>query len=855
MSIRLLFSSLVLIILHYTGYSQQKWRYSKERQEFRKIANARDVEVQKKKLEEAIARIPQKKQQHQNLRISYSLQLAEIYSRMGELSQAEKLGTSLVEQVRREKPKWSKSILPGFKGTVYDAYDKLAYFYLVTGNFRKAEQLFQESKSVRDSIYPGRSVFRIHPIVGMGSLHYRKGEYDKTYQLFSEAIKMLNRATTTFYDYDNVSRLFLNDLAEICLMQGRNVEAWDYINKLSLSSSGIGKFGSRLVGRVEIARVFELKARYYLLEGDFERAQDYLDRANEFYTTTIASSDVKFKLQKTQALVYWYQGNIQKSNETFLSLIESYRLHINQNFISMSEYEKEQFYNILKNDFNLFNAYAMDRYAENPTQLYEKIYDNTLNTKALLLNESNKIRNNIIKSGNLELTNKLHQWERSKAQLSSFYFDKDAFGKIDSLEKKIESLEKEINAESRLFGKKENPPVWQQVQAVLKSNEAAIEIIRVNTINKQKRNAFDEKNGLSDSTIYLVMIIKAGLKTPTCIFLSNGNQLEKRFITFYRNSIFSRSEDKLSYDQFWRPIKKELSGVKRIYLSPDGVFNQINLNALKNPVNQEYLLDEVELVYLTNTGDLLRQKSEIVAEQSAVLFGRPSYDFEVKADYNSTAEPPAIYAARNLLTDELASFKEQEFVDLPGTEIEIVQIEEALKRININVTSFKGSEALEENVKAINNPAILHIATHGFFVEDSANYINPMIRSGLVLAGVKNQEQAGMEDGILTAYEATNLNLEGTSLVALSACETGLGELRNGEGVYGLQRAMIVAGANNLLMSLWKVDDAATALLMIEVYKAWGINDNQVAFRNAQKILRIKYPEPFYWGAFIMLGK
>lgn len=841
----------LLMALQVSVYSQQ-WSFPKAYREARKIARITNAEEQRQKLEETIGKMPTKNRRQRNLKTLLDLHLAEVYARLGDFAQAEKLGGQLVEQVRHEKPSWSKAILPGFTGTVYDAYDKQAYFYLKTGNFRKAEQLFTESKEVREAVYPKRSVFRVHPIVGMGSLHYRKGDYARTYQLFSEATNMLNRATTSLYDYDNVTRLFLNDLAEICLMQGRNTEALNYINKLSLSSSGIAKFGSKIAARTEVARVFELKARYYLLEGDFQKAQDYLDRANAYYSQ-VAASDVRFKLRKTQALVYWYKGDISKSSELFLELINSYRQHIDQNFVSMSEYEKERFYATLKSDFNLFNAYTLDLSTTEPAALYEKIYDNTLNTKALLLNATNKIKNKITHSGNQELTAKFHQWELAKAELSSLYFEKDAAGRIGDLEKRIESLEKEINANSRLFMMKENPPVWQQVQAALKSDEAAVEIVRINTIDKRHRNAYGPNSGLSDSTVYLAMILKPGLKTPTCVFLSNGNQLEKRFLTFYRNSIFSHTEDKLSYDQFWRPLKKELAGSKRIYLSPDGVFSQVNLNALRNPVSQEYLLDEVELVYLTNTGDLLQSAQRQKAEEQAILFGRPSFDFEVKNIPPQTAD--GIYATRNLLADELASFKEQDFVDLPGTETEILQIEQALQGLNINVKSYKGPDALEENVKAVSNPVILHIATHGFFVEDSANYINPMIRSGLVLAGVKNQEQAGAEDGILTAYEATNLNLEGTSLVALSACETGLGELRNGEGVYGLQRAMIVAGANNLLMSLWKVDDAATALLMIELYKAWDRNDNQTAFRNAQKRLRIKYPDPFYWGAFIMLGK
>ena len=169
-------------------------------------------------------------------------------------------------------------------------------------------------------------------------------------------------------------------------------------------------------------------------------------------------------------------------------------------------------------------------------------------------------------------------------------------------------------------------------------------------------------------------------------------------------------------------------------------------------------------------------------------------------------------------------------------------------------------------------PTVLHIATHGFFVDEQSKsgtfnlgtnteYAsqNPLLRSGIILSGASNFIQHNYklddENGILTAYEAANLNLENTELAVLSACETGKGEVQNGEGVYGLQRAFQTAGAQAIIMSLWKVDDTATQELMSAFYQSWMQGKTKAeAFRKAQLDLKSKYPHPYYWGAFVMMG-
>ena len=152
---------------------------------------------------------------------------------------------------------------------------------------------------------------------------------------------------------------------------------------------------------------------------------------------------------------------------------------------------------------------------------------------------------------------------------------------------------------------------------------------------------------------------------------------------------------------------------------------------------------------------------------------------------------------------------------------------------------------------------MLHIASHGFFLQDASSVANPLLRSGLALAGANLPGAAG-SDGILTALEATGLNLWGTKLVTLSACDTGVGEVRNGEGVYGLRRAFVLAGTETLVMSLWPVSDRITRETMTTYYiglrAGLGRGD---ALRQAKLAVleHSQWSHPYYWASFIQSGE
>jgi CHAT domain-containing protein len=207
---------------------------------------------------------------------------------------------------------------------------------------------------------------------------------------------------------------------------------------------------------------------------------------------------------------------------------------------------------------------------------------------------------------------------------------------------------------------------------------------------------------------------------------------------------------------------------------------------------------------------------------------------------------------------------DRKFASLPGSHTEVVNIQEILKSKGWTLEVFLKKTATEQNLKNVHSPGILHIATHGFFSTDQVRLSENVKKdflfySGLILSGanknLKEETEPFHDDGIVTAYEVMNLDLAGTDLVVLSACETGLGKIENGEGVYGLQRSFLQAGARNILISLWKVDDQVTQELMIKFYQYLFQGK---PFREALKAAQLdqlrKANNPENWGGFVMVG-
>jgi CHAT domain-containing protein/Tfp pilus assembly protein PilF len=348
-------------------------------------------------------------------------------------------------------------------------------------------------------------------------------------------------------------------------------------------------------------------------------------------------------------------------------------------------------------------------------------------------------------------------------------------------------------------------------------------------------------------------------------------------------------------EKVMRPVRALLGDATQLLISPDGQLNLIPFAALVDE-DGRYAVGRYSFTYLTSGRDLLRMKVARESKSRPMVVANPSFGEpapELLASTKTVIQPASLNSRRRSVTTG-RDLTEVYFATLGGTADEAGKIKQLFRQADV----LTGAQATESALKAVKAPLVLHVATHGFFLTESgaaatgspaqitmttnsansrltagtaasgsttqagtrglnanAKILNPLLRSGLALAGA-NLRSGGSDDGILTALEASGLNLWGTKLVVLSACDTGVGEVRNGEGVYGLRRAFVLAGVESLVMSLWPVSDYPTKKLMTEYYQnlKQGMGRGE-SLRKAQLRLLDDRLHPFYWANFIQSGE
>lgn len=444
--------------------------------------------------------------------------------------------------------------------------------------------------------------------------------------------------------------------------------------------------------------------------------------------------------------------------------------------------------------------------------------------------------------------------------------------KIKTLTDEREKIEDEISRRAAGFFTKSQPVTLSAIQSLVPPDCALVEFA-VYTPSA----SFAENNAASDKKRYVAYVLRKDgavkwkdLGDAKAIDAS-VDALRQALRDPKRKDIrqLARSAD----EKVMQPIRALAGDEKQFLISPDGELNLIPFEALVDEKGK-YLIENYSFTYLTSGRDLLRMQTARASKSGDLLIANPQFGESANKQLiaeNKTRKSSSRGGKRRSVT-AARRLSETYFAPLGAT----TQEARSIQTLFPDATILSGAQATETALKQANAPRILHIATHGFFLEDknsaaakspaetrggaaSENKIeNPLLLSGLALAGANHRAATTGDDGILTALEASGLNLWGTKLVVLSACDTGLGEVKNGEGVYGLRRAFVLAGAETLVMSLWSISDYATRELMTDYYKNLKNGAGRgAALRQAQlEMLKRKGREhPFYWASFIQSGE
>jgi len=588
--------------------------------------------------------------------------------------------------------------------------------------------------------------------------------------------------------------------------------------------------------------------------------------ANRDFDKAVLSGGKAYKLSKndnnksqigTTLCLSQFLARQPISNRVLVESSQYLQALVNKTFSFTSMDERENFWAYFEYHFPMLNLLS---YQSGDTDLNGLIFNNILVEKGLLLRTANKLRDQILKVGShndLQMYDHLLQLRELLPSLT--------IKEAESVQSEIDRLDKHLTRKFSSYANFTNSiaATWTDIQSKLNDNDMAIEFYNIPEV---KWN--EDYSDVGGKYRYCAITLRKGYEIPHIIPLFTEELLQ----SFERDELYDTDT---MYRLIWEPLETELKGIQNIYFAADRDLHKIGIEYALCPDNSR-ISDKYNLYRLSSTRVLLEDKKEDKEKYHAVLYGGLRYDVDKdvliaesrSGDYHPTS------TSRAFIGDNTRYGVEY----LPGTLKEVNEIAANFTNNPRLITDINGTE---ESFKSLAGSSvnIIHLATHGFFwteenaqKRDYVSFLNQhndikqneedwaLLRSGLFLSGanigLKGESLPDdVEDGVLTALELSNMNLGHVDMVVMSACESGLGET-SGEGVFGLQRGFKLAGANTLLMSLWKVDDTATQLLMTDFYRNYlSGKSKQESLKLAQHSLRNNpdYSDPEYWAAFILL--
>lgn len=796
-------------------------------------------------------------------------------------------------------------------------------FYLNSGEYAKAETILLTLKSNLVA-YLGETVNYGHTLSLLGQVYREVGKRQSAISVYQEAkilfeklndiagySNVLNELAVIYSDNNELQKstelleegsIFLSDKKQdksetymaILINLGLNYVDLNQPNKAKPILKKAKDLVYEILGEEHYyyATVINNLARSYEKTNQYQDAKRlYLEteridkivlgEKHPYFMSTLANTANIYALLNEKDKAYTYYKRLIKGQTNLI-------------FNYYSTFEEATRLSYLKEStkyFDEFFSYVVRQ--DTITSLaYEDMQDISLSTKSLALDFSvdnkiqidslNDVANHMLLKEWIALRKKLSQaYTMSEKERANANFD------LKQLEEETILLEKQLVRGNEAMAQQLSRQTFIQfsdMQAALQPKEAALDFIKFH---------YHTPQGKTDSIFYGVLITRSTEEVPHFVYLAEEKQLARILKAKIRanggNYIANSNISKDLYQLIWQPIEPYLANVKNIKLSPTGLLHKVSFAALATDSNgQNLLMNQYRFDYYSNMRDLAKQpKKASSALKSIVLVGGANFDLDSLALLELSNSSNLSQSQNNDALAYTSSSTDMQEVDveasraavrfnyLAGTALEVKSIKQQLVIHGWQAQILTDQFALEDRVKLLSGqeaPAVLHIATHGYFFAAAKNRKskistlseriraskNPLIRSGLVFTGVNHTWKGGgrianLDDGVLTAFEISNLDLFNTNLVVLSACETGLGDIYDTEGVFGLQRAFKMAGAEQLITSLWKVPDQQTMELMNLFYQHYlESQDAAQALFKTQSMLSQQYP-PYYWAAFVLI--
>jgi len=767
--------------------------------------------------------------------------------------------------------------------------NNLALLYQDMGNYAAAEPLLKRSLAISEKVLD-----LDHPVVAaspnnLAALYWAMGNYAAAEPLLKRSLAINEKVFDPNHPAVATS---LNNLAGLYRAMGNNAAAEPlYKRSLAISEKVLSS------NHPAVAASLNNLATLYLAMGNYAAAEPLYKRSLAIFEKALGQNHpaVATSLQNYSFLY----AEIGKSYEAFQKIIQSENIMdkmIDQvsSFTSGDQTMKylSKFQGGTEMCLSLVNAPLKEN-----ASARKEAYGVWLRRKGVVLENQRRMQQALLDANNPEAARVFEELSLTRSSIAQMTFSgpgKEAAEvyqkRLKALHAKKEELESKLSRLSQTYAqaRKARKITVDELSGILPKGKVLVDFARTNITDFSA----GRKDKAPPAARYLAFVLFPGKGKDVLLFdLGPADEIDTTITQFKKaltqnQQAGAKNHGRRLHDLVFAPFQKALGKADRIFISPDGELALLPFEVMIN-ADGKYLIENYTFNYLTAGRDLASFSEKKAGLQKPVLVGDPDFDLDAKRKYQ-ILDQIGLRGRSTVATVRSAPQKGLAFDRLPGTRKEVTAIETLLGKGQCEV--FLDNRALKEVLLSRESPRILHLATHGFFLKDQdlstlksargvggmesfmsrddafrrsagpgAVYEDPLLKSGIALAGANraNTSEQGSE-GIMTAEEILGLNLRGTDLVVLSACETGLGEIKTTEGIFGLARAFKQVGARSMIMSMWEVDDESTRVLMVEFYKniLSGKLDRCQSLRQAALTIKGKYGDnPYYWGPFVFLGK